>query len=327
MGSTSRLVGCTRPVSLRDAPRVKHQQAGPATVLALRHGEFRVRVDDLLPDVRRARFAALVLVRQIAAGERHHVHLGADGQMEPHTPGMARLAKFTLNRLGRRQKVVRGERHRIEVRGTRRALGHQIEHLDTLRIEPGHFNLPRRVAPVAAAARRHIDALAAFRQQLAHALHRLSVVHRLARLLFRRIVDVALGEDAEQVAAHAERHGQRIGDHALTRHEDHAFPDGGIAVFEEQADRLRIAFSLMVCQHHDVLVRRQLRLDARQVVQPGHRRRHLIDQRPQKLHAKGVVIEGRRDLLDLHRSDFLCLASLLLISLICYLALFLNLYF
>ena len=92
---------------------------------------------------------------------------------------------------------------------------------------------------VAAAARRHPDALAALLEELRHRLHHEAVVLRLLALELRRVLDVLLRVDAQQVATHREGHGDRVRLHAVARHEDRVAAEHLELLVEEAREDLR----------------------------------------------------------------------------------------
>ena len=162
-----------------------------------------------------------MLVCEVASGEMLHIDSGPKARWMSARLVM-RLLRARLGCFG--GGTAKGfEGQGIEVGRVSGARGHEIEHLDALRIEGGDINDPVFIGPVSSSARGDVDRFASFAEQFAHQFHRAFIMQLLFHFLFGRMVDVALGIDAQQVAPHAGGDGERVGDHAFSGDEDHFF--------------------------------------------------------------------------------------------------------
>ena len=90
------------------------------------------------------------------------------------------------------------------------------------------FDDPFCIAPVAPSAGGNVDDFPSFFEEAAHQFHRVFVVELFLVFLLGGIVDVPFGIDAEEVGAHAEGDGEKVGDDPLTGDIDNFVAEFGI---------------------------------------------------------------------------------------------------
>mmetsp|Transcript_14759 Transcript_14759/g.41789 ORF Transcript_14759/g.41789 Transcript_14759/m.41789 type:complete len:295 (-) Transcript_14759:346-1230(-) len=134
-------------------------------------------------------------------------------------------------------------------------LAHETEHVDRLGVERRDGRLAALHIPsVAAAGGGDPQYASAGLQLVEHAVHGGEVLAVLDRLFVRIGVDVLLGMDADEVAAHRERDGQGVGGDLVAGDEVHLL---GLVrksgLFEQGGYHLRIRLGLVVGQEDDVL--------------------------------------------------------------------------
>lgn len=117
----------------------------------------------------------------------------------------------------------------------------------------------------------------------------------LLGLPLRRMVDVPLGIDAQEIAAQAERRRHRIGNDPLARHKNHVPAQGREVILQQETDDLGVRFRLVIREKNDVLARGQLRRDALQLIAPGERRACFVHEGTEEVHTERVVVKRRRN--------------------------------
>mmetsp|Transcript_10197 Transcript_10197/g.30400 ORF Transcript_10197/g.30400 Transcript_10197/m.30400 type:complete len:394 (+) Transcript_10197:2116-3297(+) len=216
-----------------------------------------------------------------------------DGDAGRAALGGARLADLGGHVRRRRHELVRVHGHGVEVERLARLHPEDVEHEHGLGVEGSDDELARLgVGAVAAAGRGHPEDLAALGEELAEARHRLHVLLLLLVLELRRVVDVLLGVDAQQVAAHGEGDGERVRRHLVAGHADDLL--GELlrlrAALEEQRDDLRVGLGLVVRQEHDVLAALQALHDLVELLLALEAAVLLHHQRAEEVVAPGVEV-------------------------------------
>ncbi len=180
---------------------------------------------------------------------------------------------------------------------------HEIKHFDALRVERARLpTFPEGPSPIAPAARSDINDFAAFGKKAAHLLHRTFVVELFFRFEFRGMVDIALGIDAKQIAAHAERNGEGIGDDSFAGYINDILGDSRDAFFREGWRSLgdRVPFGDWPREWHFRPFASAFRLVAA-IIRPRTVGSGKIDQRADEFDGKSVVVDRLSNLLMIRR--------------------------
>mmetsp|Transcript_17286 Transcript_17286/g.50232 ORF Transcript_17286/g.50232 Transcript_17286/m.50232 type:complete len:303 (-) Transcript_17286:431-1339(-) len=145
---------------------------------------------------------------------------------------------------------------------------HEAEHVDHLLIEIGNGDLTGvDIPPVPPPRGRHPQARPALPHHPQHGRHGQHVLLLLDALHLWVSVDVLLGVDAEEVAAHGEGDGERVGRDLVPRDVSDLGPLLPVSrLLEEAREDLRIGLGLMIREEDDVLPRLDLREGLLQVV-------------------------------------------------------------
>mmetsp|Transcript_22305 Transcript_22305/g.75074 ORF Transcript_22305/g.75074 Transcript_22305/m.75074 type:complete len:361 (-) Transcript_22305:130-1212(-) len=225
------------------------------------------------------------------------VHLVGQGDARRSPSQQSLLADLAANLVRRRGQRVGVHGHGIEVghpaRGLLRLHAEEAEHVDVLRLEGRREDLAAALGggPVPPAARRDPHTIPALQEQLAEAPHGPLVVRRLLILKLRRVGDVALRVDVEEVAPEAHGRGHGVRGHAVAGDGNHVGAELRVLFVQQDGQHRGVRLDLVVGENDHVVPRLQLFHNFVQDLLALDDGRLAVDHRREKLHAKRVHVE------------------------------------